>query len=272
MKQIAAYSAAASLCLLFAGLVPATAGEMTDGVVIDGGQNTFARLTLARAQGAEEDGLLRLVVKADEARSLKGYGFVLSFDPARYELVKTREITEGLLNTGTGEKPLFLSSNRDPGQVSVGAMKVDGDAAAGGGALVEFTFKTDQTPLPTDFQITDGILVDLDGKVDMVTSVEIGNLKPMPKTYALDQNMPNPFNPTTTISYQLPESGPVQIVIYNLLGQKIRTLVNDRMDAGFYTVGWDGADETGRQVASGVYIYRMQSAAFSQTQRMMLLK
>lgn len=62
------------------------------------------------------------------------------------------------------------------------------------------------------------------------------------------------------------------MVIYNTLGQEIRALVNQQMDAGYYTATWDGTDDFGRQVASGIYLYRMQSGTFSQTQRMMLLK
>ena len=94
----------------------------------------------------------------------------------------------------------------------------------------------------------------------------------MPKDYALGQNVPNPFNPSTTIEYRLPEAGDVLLVIYNLLGQEVRTLVRESMDAGFHSVVWDGTDEFGKQVASGIYIYRMSVADFTQVQRMMLLK
>ena len=64
----------------------------------------------------------------------------------------------------------------------------------------------------------------------------------------------------------------MKLAIYNLLGQEVRVLVNEAMDAGYYTVNWDGKDELGRQVASGIYLYRMQSGKFAQSQRMMLLK
>ena len=151
-------------------------------------------------------------------------------------------------------------------------MKVDGQAVSGDGALVEFTFNTTQTPLASDFQILDGVMVDLAGGIDAITNIEIGALKPMPTEYALGQNVPNPFNPSTTIDYRLPEAGDVQLVIYNLLGQEVRTLVQESMDAGFHSVIWDGKDEFGKQVASGIYIYRMSVGDFSQVQRMMLLK
>ena len=128
------------------------------------------------------------------------------------------------------------------------------------------------TPFASDFQILDGVMVDLAGGIDAITNIEIGSLKPMPTDYALEQNVPNPFNPSTTIEYRLPEAGDVQLVIYNLLGQEIRTLVQETMDAGFHSVVWDGTDEFGKQVASGIYIYRMSVGDITKVQRMMLLK
>ena len=97
-------------------------------------------------------------------------------------------------------------------------------------------------------------------------------MKPLPGRFGLNQNIPNPFNPSTTIGYQLPVPGQIYLVIYNLLGQEVRTLLDGTLDAGYYTVEWDGKDSFGRQVASGIYLYRMQAANFSQTHRMMLLK
>jgi len=268
MKRSFLLSVCVSLCLS----IPAFSGEMIDGVDITGGQNGFAQLKLVRASDSEEPGLLKLLVEVDDAQSLKGYGFVLNYDSDKYELVKTENAGEGLLNTGSGQDPLFLASSRDPGQIAVGAMKIDGEAANGNGRIVELTFRAQQTPLPSDFQVTDAILIDLDGSVDAVTNIEIGSLKPMPNDYALDQNMPNPFNPATTIGYQLPNAAPVRMVVYNLLGQQIKTLVNEQKDAGYYTVSWDGTDDLNRQVASGIYLYRIQAGAYSHTQRMLLLK
>ena len=84
--------------------------------------------------------------------------------------------------------------------------------------------------------------------------------------------MPNPFNPATTINYQIPEAGRVKIVLYNVLGQEVRTLVDQSMEAGFHNVVWDGADEYGRRVASGLYVYRMTADDFNHIRKMILLK
>lgn len=251
----------------------AIAGPLTQGLEFTGGQNSLANLVLQRAQSiVAEDGVLKLQVSINHAQKLKGYGFVLQYDQAKYEFVEAREIDQNLLNTGSGQSPLFLASTKTPGQVAVGSMKVDGQAASGDGSLVEFTFNTTHTPVPTDFQVLDGVMVDLSGGIDPITNIEIGNLKPVPTDYALNQNVPNPFNPSTTINYQLPEAGEVQLVIYNLLGQEVRTLVREAMDAGFHSIVWDGMDEYGKQVASGIYIYRLSATNFTQVRRMMLLK
>lgn len=251
----------------------AYAGPLTQGLEITGGENSFAALTLKRAQNVkEESGEIKLRVSLNEAQKLKGYGFVLQFDPTKYEFVSAKEVDGNLLNTGSGESTLFLASDKTPGQIAVGSMKVDGQGANGAGDLVEFTFITQAPPQSTDFQILDGVLVDLTGNIDAINNIEIGNLKPVPTDYALDQNLPNPFNPSTTIKYQLPVSGDATLVIYNLLGQQVRTLVKDNLEAGFHSVLWDGKDELGKQVASGVYIYRLQSGDFSTARRMMLLK
>ncbi|MFT5368238.1 MAG: hypothetical protein ACI8V2_003201 [Candidatus Latescibacterota bacterium] len=251
----------------------AVAGPLTQGLEINGGENSFAALTLKRAQNVkEESGEVKLRVSLNEAQQLKGYGFVLHFDPTKYEFLSAKEVDGNLLNASGGESTLFLASDKTPGQIAVGSMKVDGQGATGNGELVEFTFRTQDPPIPTDFQILDGVLVDLAGSIDAINHIEIGSLVPVPTDYSLDQNLPNPFNPSTTIKYQLPSSGDVSMIVYNLLGQQVRNLVKETMDAGFHSVVWDGKDELGKQVASGVYIYRIQSGDFSTAKRMMLLK
>ena len=89
----------------------------------------------------------------------------------------------------------------------------------------------------------------------------------IPGTFVLSQNYPNPFNPTTTINYSLPKAGNVTIMIYDILGREIRTLVNEEKTAGNYTVQFNGSN-----LSSGIYFYRMQSGSFSQTKKLILLK
>lgn len=88
----------------------------------------------------------------------------------------------------------------------------------------------------------------------------------------LKQNYPNPFNPNTTIAFDLAKAGDIRIDIYNAKGQKVRELLSDNLSGGRHTVAWDGADDNGRSLASGIYLYRMIGATGSQTRKMLLLK
>ncbi len=94
----------------------------------------------------------------------------------------------------------------------------------------------------------------------------------VPSTYSLLQNYPNPFNPSTTIGFALPTAGDVTLDVFNLLGQKVKTLVNTAMEAGEHTVVWDGTTDAGTRVASGVYFYRLSTENFTDTRKMLMLK
>jgi hypothetical protein len=90
--------------------------------------------------------------------------------------------------------------------------------------------------------------------------------------YGLEQNVPNPFNPATTIKYSLATDGPVTLTIYDVSGARVRELVNDRQRADVYRVTWDGMNDHGQRVASGMYFYRLVAGKYLQTKKMMLLK
>jgi hypothetical protein len=93
-----------------------------------------------------------------------------------------------------------------------------------------------------------------------------------PKTFSLANAYPNPFNPTTNIKFSVSKSENVTLVVFNILGQQVRTLVNGLMKAGDYSATWDGKDEFGKSVPSGIYLYRLESQSFSSTKKMMLMK
>jgi hypothetical protein len=107
--------------------------------------------------------------------------------------------------------------------------------------------------------------------VSTMTGVEEKDAK-LPERFALWQNYPNPFNPTTIIRYDLPRSSHVQLVIYNLLGKVVRTLVDAKEASGFKQVTWDGANDAGERVTSGIYIYRIEAEGFAATRKPTLLR
>lgn len=98
------------------------------------------------------------------------------------------------------------------------------------------------------------------------------NTREIPGDHKLKRNYPNPFNPLTTIQYALPESGHVQLTIYDRLGQLVKTLVNEEQGAGYYTIHWDATNEFGKTVSSGMYIYRLRLKNFIGQRQMIFLK
>ena len=106
-----------------------------------------------------------------------------------------------------------------------------------------------------------------------VTATQVGTaVSNQPAKFALNQNAPNPFNPETSISFSLPEAGQASLVIYGPTGQVVRTLINSTVEAGQHSVTWDGLDNFGRPVASGVYIYRLVSGDQIAHKRMVLVR
>jgi hypothetical protein len=94
----------------------------------------------------------------------------------------------------------------------------------------------------------------------------------VPKANKLSQNFPNPFNPTTTIKFDVRAKGHVKLQVYNVAGQLIKTMVDELMDAGSYSKEWNGVNNEGAKVASGVYFYRFEAGDFSATKKMVLLR
>ena len=94
----------------------------------------------------------------------------------------------------------------------------------------------------------------------------------MPTTYSLSQNYPNPFNPSTVIEFTVPHRSHVELSVYNLLGQRVVTLVDEPMSQGTYRTVWYGRDESGHYVATGIYFYRLLAGDFTETRKMVLLK
>ena len=111
-------------------------------------------------------------------------------------------------------------------------------------------------------------------KVNLNPTVVADQMKPdqTATAFTLAQNYPNPFNPHTRIDYQLAQAGPVSLTIYNTLGQRLRVLVQEKRAAGVHQVAWDGRDASGREVADGVYVYRLASSHGVLTRRMLRLK
>ena len=113
----------------------------------------------------------------------------------------------------------------------------------------------------------------LSSSISVTVTVTSGKSEELlPKAFSLSQNYPNPFNPETVIRYTLPEDCQVELTIYNILGQKVKTLVHEYQRAGYKTVRWDSRDDEGDEVASGVYLYRIEANGYVEVKKMAVLK
>lgn len=110
------------------------------------------------------------------------------------------------------------------------------------------------------------------GDEAFVQSTLMDLLSQIPEKFSISQNYPNPFNPVTKMDFSVAQTGKVNIVIYNLLGQTVKTLVNETMDYGYHSIVWDGHDELGNPVSSGVYFSELRARGFRQSKKMLLLK
>ena len=199
------------------------------------------------------------------AEIVLGYGLTLQYDAVAFELAD-------VLSAGTS---LFAEDGRPAlqahkaGQVTLA--DVLADAVNGDRTILELQFTVLDPTVTGVIEIAEAFISDPSGGIRRLGE-SAAELRALPNTFELTQNYPNPFNPETVIPFALPEASDVRLTIYNVLGQQVAYLVEDRLAAGFHRVTWSGRDEYGRQVASGLYFVRMQASEFNTVRKMMLLK
>ena len=166
----------------------------------------------------------------------------------------------------TSEKQIYLSArNQEAGQMLV-------EWADLGSGNMEEVVLISQSLDRSDADITISYTIFDDQKQIISRGTQTVALKAIPDSYALHNNFPNPFNPVTNIFYDLPESGHVRMVIYDLLGREVTTLINKTMESGYYAARWNGRNQHGQPVSAGVYFYHLQTSAYSKAQKMLLVK
>lgn len=207
--------------------------------------------------------------KATGMQDVAGYGFTLSYDPEKVKpLGDSQAVTEGGIFKANPRGSLFYQQVQ-PGVITVGASRISREWSASGEAelaVIRFVALGDD---PGQLEIVSGDLVNSDFRG---VSMRVKKAQALPMVAALHQNYPNPFNPSTEIRFELPTARDVKLTIYNQVGQSIRTLVDRRMKAGAYALKWDGTDNAGQGVASGVYFYSIEAGDFSQIRKMTLVK
>ena len=219
------------------------------------GENMFVDVSLANVQ------------------ALMGYGFVLHYDAETFEFVEAVPATEDLLASTGGETPLLRGWSPEAGQVHVMNAIVNGSEVSGDGDIVRLVFRVLRDfEDNARFEIANGLVFDPSQLANPLTGGVL-DIQTTPTEFALLQNFPNPFNPETTIGYELAESADVTLQIYNVVGQVVRTLmVAEPQSVGRYQVRWDGMDDRGMPVSSGIYFYQISAGKFQDVRKLMLLK
>ena len=140
--------------------------------------------------------------------------------------------------------------------------------------VTETTYTDVNLPLGTYTYFITGLYNQYESAPSNEITIELTNSDDplIPTNTALIGNYPNPFNPETKIEFSLLETGNVDVVIYNIKGEKVKKLVDGKMTAGFHSAVWNGKDDYGKKVASGIYLYRFKTAEIDQTKKMMLIK
>ncbi len=146
-------------------------------------------------------------------------------------------------------------------------------------SMVKMYFDSAFIPPAGEFVLTDALGQNIACTSFSTDSVEMSfssvtDINPgvLPAKFELTQNYPNPFNPDTKIEFAVPQKSQVDLVIYNVMGQKVKTLISDVLDAGWKQVTWDGTDDFGNTVASGMYLYKLNAGDFVDSKKMSLVK
>jgi hypothetical protein len=210
---------------------------------------------------------MTIAVSLEEFVEVKAYGLTVAFDAELLEFVGTN-VEDNILGESELSTPQVIA--RGEREVYVAAF---GDVASQGDLSIDLIFRAKSEIEASYIEISSGALQDGSYGLNQITTPASVRIETRPDVYALQNNYPNPFNPETTIKYQLPEAGEVTLEIYNMLGQVVNTLVNDYQTAGRYVIQWDATNNNGQSLSSGVYFYRISAGEeFHSIKKMLLLK
>jgi len=215
---------------------------------------------------ASVNDIVTVPIFVEQRNDVHAASLELSYDPSILNLLG---IEPG------ASKSLMAENSQETGKIKLAMINADGIVGSSG-TMVKLKFKLEKVlESGIALSIESVKLFDAQAKaiqVQIVTGevVEIA----LPQSYNLFQNYPNPFNPETVIRFQLPQESQVELSIYNISGQLLRTLVNTQMPAGDWTKTWDGKDEFGNEVPSGVYFYRLRvnNNEWISTKKMILMR
>ena len=207
-----------------------------------------------------------LDVRLADFVAMKGYGLQVQYDASKLEFVQA--LTEQPLGGSELAGPQVLSDKE-----GVLALVAHGDLVSDGEVELSLVFRAKTEIENTVIEITDNQTYDSEFGFNRLALPAPVQLQTRPEVFALANNYPNPFNPATTIKYALPQAADVELTVYNVVGQPVRTLVAEHQSAGRYVVEWDATNDNGHSLASGMYFYRLAvGGEFLEVKKMLLLK
>ena len=207
-----------------------------------------------------------LDVRMADFVAVKGYGLQVQYDASQLEFV--RALTDQPLGGSELAAPQVLSD-----EAGVLALVAHGDVVSDGEVALSLVFRATTEIEDTVIEITDSQTYDSEFGFNRLALPAPVQLQTRPEAFALANNYPNPFNPATTIKYALPQAADVELTVYNVVGQSVRTLVAEHQRAGRYVVEWDATNDNGRSLSSGMYFYRLEAGGeFLEVKKMLLLK
>ena len=231
------------------------------------GLNTDARMYLdARTALPNVGEDFVLDVRLADFAAIKGYGLQVQYEADKLEFVEV--LTDQPLGGSALATPQVLAD-----QAGVLTVAAHGDVVSDGEVALSLVFRPTTEIENTVIEIADNQTYDSEFGFNRLALPAPVQVQTRPEVFSLANNYPNPFNPATTIKYALPQAANVELTVYNVIGQPVRTLVAEHQNAGRYVVEWDATNDSGHSLSSGMYFYRLQAGGeFLKVKKMLLLK
>jgi len=219
-------------------------------------------------QGADPGMLVEIPINISNGSNIYGFTGTINYDHniLNYDTLLLSDYLEGYL---------VAFNELSPGEIKIAASGNNPDGETGVFSTLVF-YVTDAFTEETSISITDltwneGEMIELAAEMSITYGLGIDGVA-IPDVFALHQNYPNPFNPVTRINYDLPEDAMVNIMVYDMMGRRVKTLIKSKQNAGYWNVRWNGTNTHGETVSAGMYIYTIQAGDFRQVKKMVLLK
>ena len=207
-----------------------------------------------------------LDVRVADFAAIKGYGLQVQYEADKLEFVQV--LTDEPLGGSALATPQVLAD-----EAGVLTVVAHGDVVSEGEVALSLVFRPTTEIENTIVEIADNQTYDSEFGFNRLALPAPVQLQTRPEAFALANNYPNPFNPATTIKYALPQAADVELTVYNVVGQVVRTLVAEHQSAGRYVVEWDATNDNGHSLSSGMYFYRLEAGGeFHEVKKMLLLK